>query len=39
MGDYTTEAGRKFLEERSPLNRVEKIVRPLLIAKARTMRA
>ena len=32
MGDYTTEAGRKFLEERSPLNRVDKIVRPLLIA-------
>ena len=32
MGDYTTEAGRRFLEERSPLNRVEKIVRPLLIA-------
>jgi len=32
MGDYTTEAGRKFLEERSPLNRVERIVRPLLIA-------
>jgi dipeptidyl aminopeptidase/acylaminoacyl peptidase len=32
MGDYTTEAGRKLLEERSPLNRVEHIVRPLLIA-------
>jgi dipeptidyl aminopeptidase/acylaminoacyl peptidase len=32
MGDYTSEAGRKLLEERSPLNRVEKIVRPLLIA-------
>jgi dipeptidyl aminopeptidase/acylaminoacyl peptidase len=32
MGDYTTEAGRKFLEERSPLNRVDRIVRPLLIA-------
>jgi dipeptidyl aminopeptidase/acylaminoacyl peptidase len=31
MGDYTTEAGRRFLEERSPLNRVERIVRPLLI--------
>jgi len=31
MGDYTTEAGRKFLEERSPLNRVDRIVRPLLI--------
>jgi len=32
MGDYTTEVGRKFLEERSPLNHVERIVRPLLIA-------
>ena len=32
MGDYTTEAGRKLLEERSPLNRVDRIVRPLLIA-------
>jgi dipeptidyl aminopeptidase/acylaminoacyl peptidase len=32
MGDYTTEAGRRFLEERSPLNHVERIVRPLLIA-------
>jgi dipeptidyl aminopeptidase/acylaminoacyl peptidase len=32
MGDYTTEAGRKLLEERSPLNRVDHIVRPLLIA-------
>jgi dipeptidyl aminopeptidase/acylaminoacyl peptidase len=32
MGDYTTEAGRRLLEERSPLNRVESIVRPLLIA-------
>jgi dipeptidyl aminopeptidase/acylaminoacyl peptidase len=32
MGDYTTEAGRKFLEERSPLNHVDRIVRPLLIA-------
>jgi len=32
MGDYTTEAGQRFLEERSPLNRVDKIVRPLLIA-------
>jgi len=30
-GDYTTEAGRRLLEERSPLNRVERIVRPLLI--------
>ena len=32
MGDYTTEAGRQFLEERSPLTRVDRIVRPLLIA-------
>lgn len=32
MGDYTTAAGRRFLEERSPLNRVDRIVRPLLIA-------
>ncbi|HMB32909.1 MAG TPA: S9 family peptidase, partial [Methylomirabilota bacterium] len=32
MGDYTSEAGRRFLEERSPLNRVDRIVRPLLIA-------
>ena len=31
MGDYTTEAGRKFLQERSPLNYVDRIVRPLLI--------
>jgi len=31
MGDYTTDAGRRFLEERSPLNRVDRIVRPLLI--------
>ena len=31
MGDYTTEAGQKFLQERSPLNYVERIVRPLLI--------
>jgi dipeptidyl aminopeptidase/acylaminoacyl peptidase len=30
-GDYTTEAGRRFLEERSPLTHVSKIVRPLLI--------
>jgi dipeptidyl aminopeptidase/acylaminoacyl peptidase len=32
MGDYTTEAGRRVLEERSPLNLVDRIVRPLLIA-------
>jgi dipeptidyl aminopeptidase/acylaminoacyl peptidase len=32
MGDYTTEAGQRFLQERSPLNRVDRIVRPLLIA-------
>jgi dipeptidyl aminopeptidase/acylaminoacyl peptidase len=31
MGDYTTEEGRKFLETRSPLNRVDRIMRPLLI--------
>jgi dipeptidyl aminopeptidase/acylaminoacyl peptidase len=31
MGDYTTEAGRRFLEERSPLNLADRIVRPLLI--------
>jgi dipeptidyl aminopeptidase/acylaminoacyl peptidase len=32
MGDYTTDDGRKLLEERSPLGRVDRIVRPLLIA-------
>jgi dipeptidyl aminopeptidase/acylaminoacyl peptidase len=31
MGDFTTEEGQKFLQERSPLNRVGRIVRPLLI--------
>jgi dipeptidyl aminopeptidase/acylaminoacyl peptidase len=31
VGDYTTKAGLRFLEERSPLNRVDRIVRPLLI--------
>jgi dipeptidyl aminopeptidase/acylaminoacyl peptidase len=31
MGDYTSEAGRKLLQERSPINRVDRIVRPLLI--------
>jgi dipeptidyl aminopeptidase/acylaminoacyl peptidase len=31
MGDYTTEAGQHFLQERSPLNYVDRIVRPLLI--------
>jgi dipeptidyl aminopeptidase/acylaminoacyl peptidase len=30
-GDYTSAAGRRLLEERSPLNRAERIVRPLLI--------
>ena len=30
-GDSTTEAGLRFLEERSPLNRADRIVRPLLI--------
>ena len=32
MGDYATEAGRRFMEERSPLNHVDRIMRPLLIA-------
>jgi dipeptidyl aminopeptidase/acylaminoacyl peptidase len=32
MGDPETPEGLKLLEERSPLNYVEKIVRPLLIA-------
>ena len=31
MGDYTTETGQKFLQERSPLHHVGRIVRPLLI--------
>ena len=32
MGDYTTEAGQqRFLQERSPLNYADRIVRPLLI--------
>ncbi|MBV8132306.1 MAG: S9 family peptidase [Alphaproteobacteria bacterium] len=31
MGDYTSETGLRFLEERSPLNRADRIVRPLLI--------
>jgi dipeptidyl aminopeptidase/acylaminoacyl peptidase len=31
MGDYTTEEGRDFLLSRSPISRVDKIVRPLLI--------
>jgi dipeptidyl aminopeptidase/acylaminoacyl peptidase len=31
VGDFRTEAGRKLLEERSPLNYVEAIERPLLI--------
>jgi dipeptidyl aminopeptidase/acylaminoacyl peptidase len=31
MGDYTTELGLRFLEERSPLNRADQIIRPLLI--------
>jgi dipeptidyl aminopeptidase/acylaminoacyl peptidase len=31
MGDPTTEAGRKLLDERSPLHRADAIVRPLLI--------
>jgi len=31
VGDYTTDAGLRFLERRSPLNRAGQIVRPLLI--------
>jgi dipeptidyl aminopeptidase/acylaminoacyl peptidase len=31
VGDHTTEEGRKFLLERSPLTRADKIRRPLLI--------
>ncbi len=31
VGDNSTEEGRRFLEERSPLSRVDSIVRPLLI--------
>jgi acetyl esterase/lipase len=31
MGDVSTEEGRKFLEARSPLTYVDRIVRPLLI--------
>jgi dipeptidyl aminopeptidase/acylaminoacyl peptidase len=31
MGDYTSEQGQKFLQERSPLNYIDRIVRPLLI--------
>jgi dipeptidyl aminopeptidase/acylaminoacyl peptidase len=32
MGDYTTKAGLRLLEERSPVHRADRIVRPLLIA-------
>jgi len=32
VGDHTTPEGQKFLNERSPLQYVDKIVRPLLIA-------
>jgi len=32
VGDYSTEEGRKYLDSRSPLNFVDKITRPLLIA-------
>ena len=32
VGDYTSEEGKKFLLERSPLTHVQKIKRPLLIA-------
>ncbi|MHB8120215.1 MAG: S9 family peptidase [Methanothrix sp.] len=31
VGDFRTETGRKLLQERSPLNSVERIERPLLI--------
>ncbi|MDD1749977.1 MAG: S9 family peptidase [Methanothrix sp.] len=31
VGDFQTESGRKLLQERSPLNYVERIERPLLI--------
>ena len=31
VGDNTTEEGRRFLAERSPISRVDSIVRPLLI--------
>jgi dipeptidyl aminopeptidase/acylaminoacyl peptidase len=31
VGDWTTPEGRKFLEERSPLTRVDQIKKPLLI--------
>jgi dipeptidyl aminopeptidase/acylaminoacyl peptidase len=31
VGDFTTEEGRKFLYERSPVSRVDKISKPLLI--------
>jgi dipeptidyl aminopeptidase/acylaminoacyl peptidase len=31
VGDNTTDEGRKFLDERSPLSRVDRIARPLLI--------
>ncbi len=32
VGDFSTDEGRAFLESRSPLNFVDKIARPLLIA-------
>jgi len=32
VGDYSTEEGRKYLDSRSPLNFVDKIAKPLLIA-------
>jgi dipeptidyl aminopeptidase/acylaminoacyl peptidase len=35
VGDPTTEAGRKFLDERSPLSRVSQIRRPLLIGQGK----
>jgi dipeptidyl aminopeptidase/acylaminoacyl peptidase len=35
VGDWTTEAGRKFLESRSPLFFADRIQRPLLIAQGK----
>lgn len=32
VGDYRTEVGRRLLDERSPLNRADRIEKPLLIA-------
>jgi len=35
VGDHRTEDGKKFLTERSPLTRVDKITRPLLIGQGK----